>query len=150
MKSIMWPVYRKEYSADIDLGRSIEKNQILILSGTTHETQRDGDKIDTLSIWPLFYSYKDTTHHSWHMPNIIPFNGKGFKLNWEPLLTLASASKTDNASTLDILWHTIYCTKTGPTYRASFSFILSYEKGHTYRQFGLLSNLLQFRWGRQE
>jgi len=150
MKSIMWPVYRKEYSADIDLGRSIEKNQILILSGTTHETQRDGDKIDTLSIWPLFYSYKDTTHHSWHMPNIIPFNDDGFKLNWEPLLTLASASKTYNASTLDILWHTIYYTKAGPTYRTSFSFILSYEKAATYRQLGLLFNLLQFKWERQE
>lgn len=149
MKSILWPIYRKEYSADIVLGRFTEKKQILILSGTTHKMIRDGDKIDTLSVWPILYSYKSTTYHSWHIPNIIPFSDEGFKLNWEPLLILISASKTEQSSSIDILWHTISYKRKGSTRKLSFSFIFSYEKGAKYRQLGLLFDQLRFRWERQ-
>jgi len=146
MKTILWPVFRTDYNLDTETDTLKTKNKFLILSGTTHVVSRDGTSNDTFDIWPLWHSSNQNGYRSWNIPNIIPFQHKGFQRNWAPLLTLMHGKQTDSSYSWNILWNTVYYTKNEDKLRLCLSFLTSYETGHGYTRIGLLCDLVKLTW----
>ena len=145
VRSVFWPLYRKELNFDKDRTLRREKTTILILSNHSHEVSEQGEETFETTVWPVWHR-TDTAHdRSWCIPWLLPFRHEGYKRNWMPLFTLARSEKTSEYSSVDILWHTIFYKRDDRSSQISLSFLFSSEKGMDYRELGFFFNLLKVR-----
>ncbi len=136
--SVLWPLY--QYKTN---GVDITQRRYLLLSSDTVEIKKQGNAVRTIHAWPILYRRSKGRSVDWHFPDIIPFTGKCYRENIEPILTLVSSSSRKDSYTLDILWHTLYFRRKGTFRRFSVSLLFSYEWDRSYSRLGFLCDLLR-------
>jgi len=140
--TVLWPIY--QYHTN---GINTTQRRYLILSSNTVEINKKGKVVHTIHAWPILYRKNTTETLTWHFPDIIPFEGKHYRENIEPILTLVKSSKDKDSYTLDMLWHTLYLKRKNTFKRLSVSFLFSYERDKSYRKLGFLFDTLHVNLG---
>lgn len=142
MKTILWPVYRKELNYDKTGELRRDKTTLFILSKHSHETGPAGEVGTETTLWPVWHRSISSEGSTWYFPWILPFDHAGFKNNYLPILTLVRAQGGDKTAVIDVLWHTFFYRKNDVSSHFSFSFLCSYEAAPDKRQLGLLFDLI--------
>ncbi|HPR50393.1 MAG TPA: hypothetical protein PLU81_01290 [Deltaproteobacteria bacterium] len=145
VKTVLWPLYRKELNFDKNSNLRREKTSVLILSRHSHEISLEGEETYEKTLWPVWHHKYGAHESSWYVPWIFPFRNEGFRRNWLPVLTLAHGEKSNTSSFVDILWHTIFYEHDERTSRFSFSFLCSYAKSEDSRELGFFFDVLKVR-----
>ena len=142
MRTVMWPLYRERVmrSPEGDFSR---RTNILILSGSSLTWAGDGQLAKTLTIWPLWHSEQLAAVTSWQLPYLLPIKHAGFKRNWEPLLTLARGSYSEEAAEADVLWRTLHYERQAEQQRYSLSFAFEVEKDQQSTRLKFMSGALR-------
>lgn len=150
MHMILWPLYRQVTSYNARSNIHEETVSILVLNSKNKLVKNQVIESESLTVWPLWHTHDFPDHSTWYLPWIFPFHDEGFRKIYLPLLTLAQGAKTRDSSEVSILWKTISYTRQNTDSRFALSFIFSYERTQEYMKVGFLSDLLHWKWARNQ